>query len=183
MRSSGKDSRSRLGWAREDHAFLPMPAGSTELQGLSAGLLKVDLAKNAAISTERAPMAGATTGSTRPRSAGARRRLSLRETRTGKPSARRMSSATTQACGRAWHRFTRLTNAFSRKIQNHVHMVAPVRLPVQPHAHSPVVSRNPGQGSRAGRQGLGHGGVYPDHGRSRAETETAQTIRETESER
>jgi len=135
--------------------------------------------QNVAISTERAPMAGATTGSTRPRSAGARRRLSLRETRTGKPSARRMSSATTRACGRAWHRFTRLTNAFSRKIQNHVHMAAPVRL----HAHSRIASRDPGQGSRAHRQDPGHGGVYPDHGRSRAGTESAQTIQETEGER
>ena len=73
-------------------------------------------------------------------------------------------------------RFTRLTIAFSKKFENHMHMVALYTVLVQLHPHSQDAARHAGHGSRLGRRGLGYGRLGADHGRARSEAWSAQDL-------
>ena len=75
-------------------------------------------------------------------------------------------------------RFTRLTNAFSKKFDNHMHMVALYTVWYNFIRIHKNASRHPGHGSGLKRDGMGHGRLGADHGRARAEAGSAQDLQQ-----
>ena len=75
-------------------------------------------------------------------------------------------------------RFTRLTNAFSKKFENHMHMVALYTVWYNFIPYPQNASRHPGHGSGLKQDGMGHGRLGADHGRARAEAGSAQDLQQ-----
>src|SRR5262249_49118664 len=102
----------------------------------------------------------------------------LRAIRIRSISARRLPSARTSRCGCRCDGFTRLTNAFSKKFENHMHMVALYTVWYNFVKLHKAHRMTPAMAAGVNGQALVHGGLGRNGGRDLAEGRPARSLQD-----